>query len=85
MGALLADGYPEGNASGSEWRTPPLWGLGLAEASQGGTGFYLHDGRATTLKQAISLHGGEAMNAVNAYFLHTEAEKDQLIKFLKSL
>ncbi|NRA10577.1 MAG: thiol oxidoreductase [Crocinitomicaceae bacterium] len=85
MGALLADGYPEGNASGSEWRTPPLWGLGLAEDSQGGTGFYLHDGRATTLKQAISLHGGEAMNAVNAYFLLTEAEKEQLIKFLKSL
>lgn len=85
MGSGLDDGYPEGDAKGYEWRTPPLWGLGLAEDSQGGTGYYLHDGRATTVKQAIALHGGEASGVVSNYFALTESEKDQLIAFLKSL
>lgn len=85
MGPGLDDGYPEGQAAGYEWRTPPLWGLGLAEDSQGGTGYYLHDGRATTIKQAISMHGGEASAVVQEFHLLTEAEKDELIKFLKSL
>lgn len=86
MGAGLNDGYPEGQASGSEWRTPPLWGLGLAEDSQGGTGYYLHDGRATTIEEAIEYHfGGEAKGVASNFFSLTQTEKDQLIKFLKSL
>ncbi|PCI97883.1 MAG: thiol oxidoreductase [Flavobacteriales bacterium] len=86
MGSLLDDGVPEGDATGSEWRTPPLWGLGLAEDSQGGTGYYLHDGRATSLEQAIGFHAtGEASNIANNYYALTQAEKDNLIAFLKSL
>ena len=86
MGSILDDGYPEGSATGSEWRTPPLWGLGLAEDSQGGTGYYLHDGRATTLNGAIGYHsGGEASDIASNYSALSQTEKDQLIKFLKSL
>src|SRR5690606_7560651 len=59
MGADLDDGYTEGNATSSEWRTAPLWGIGLAERAQGGTAHYLHDGRAKTLRDAIKYHGGE--------------------------
>ena len=92
MGAVLAatpDGYPEmpeGSAQGSEWRTPPLWGLGLAEDSQGGTGYYLHDGRATSLEEVIGFHsGGEASNIASNYFNLSQNQRDQLIVFLKSL
>jgi CxxC motif-containing protein (DUF1111 family) len=85
MGPGLDDGYPEGSAVGGEWRTPPLWGLGLAEDSQGGTGYYLHDGRATTLKQAITMHDGEASLVLNNYLLLNETQKNDLITFLKSL
>ena len=92
MGPALAsttDGYPEipeGSAQGSEWRTPPLWGLGLAQESQGGTGYYLHDGRATTLEETISYHStGEASNIASNFFALSEQEKEQLIKFLESL
>jgi CxxC motif-containing protein (DUF1111 family) len=85
MGPALDDGLPEGNAHGNEWRTAPLWGLGLAEDSQGGTGFYLHDGRATSLRQAIGFHGGEATGVVSNYSALSGTEQDQLIKFLKSL
>jgi len=92
MGSALAftnDGYPEipeGSAQGSEWRTPPLWGLGLAKESQGGIGYYLHDGRATTLRAAIGFHSsGEASSIASNFFSLSEAEKEQLIKFLESL
>jgi CxxC motif-containing protein (DUF1111 family) len=85
MGDLLDDNYPEGDAAGSEWRTPPLWGLGLAEDSQGGTGYYLHDGRATSLEDAIYLHAGEAVDVRNNYIALTDADKESLISFLKSL
>jgi len=86
MGSALDDGYPEGSAKGSEWRTPPLWGLGLAEDSQGGTGYYLHDGRATTLEEAIGFHStGEAKHIASLYSSLDQEQKDQLIKFLKSL
>jgi len=86
--ALTTDGYPEipeGNAQGNEWRTPPLWGLGLAKESQGGTGYYLHDGRAASLEGAISFHDGEASNARAAFSALSQEEKEQLIKFLESL
>ncbi|MBL4578417.1 MAG: c-type cytochrome [Flavobacteriales bacterium] len=86
MGAVLDDGYPEGAAQGSEWRTPPLWGLGLAEDSQGGIGYYLHDGRATSLEETIGFHsGGEASNIASNYFNLSQSQRDQLISFLKSL
>lgn len=86
MGSALDDGYPEGSATGSEWRTPPLWGLGLAEDSQGGTGYYLHDGRATTLTEAIGYHStGEASSIASNFDALTAEEQAQLIKFLKSL
>jgi len=85
MGPELDDGYTEGSAETSEWRTAPLWGLGLAEEFQGGTPFYLHDGRATTLREAIDFHGGEGSASRAAFRALNETEQEQLIEFLKSL
>ena len=85
MGPELDDGYTEGSASTSEWRTAPLWGIGLAADSQGGATFLLHDGRASSIEEAIGFHGGEG-SASRATFeqLSTE-EKLHLIAFLESL
>ena len=85
MGPGLDDGYTEGSAKTSEWRTPPLWGLGLAKISQGGNYYLLHDGRATTMEQAILMHGGEASESKSLYEALSESEKKQLIEFLESL
>lgn len=85
MGPELDDNYTEGYALTSEWRTPPLWGLGLSKDAQGGVYFLMHDGRATSIEQAILLHGGEGENSKNAYQALSEAQKNQLIKFLESL
>lgn len=85
MGTALDDGYPEGSANGNEWRTPPLWGIGLAKDAQGGKLFLLHDGRATTFESAISFHGGEAKTRRTAFNNLTEQQKNQVIKFLESL
>lgn len=85
MGTELDDGYTEGSAQTFEWRTAPLWGIGLAADSQGGSAFYLHDGRARTLEQAIQLHGGEASNSRSAFNSLSDSEKQQLIAFLESL
>lgn len=85
MGAELDDGYTEGIALTSEWRTPPLWGLGLAERAQGGRAFYLHDGRACSLRGAIELHGGEAAASREAFRRLTTAEQELLLAFLRSL
>ena len=85
MGSELDDGYTEGIALTSEWRTPPLWGLGLAEAAQGGRAFYLHDGRARTLREAIELHGGEAAASREAFRRLTPAEQELVLAFLRSL
>ncbi len=85
MGQLLDDGYPEGSASGFEWRTPPLWGIGLAKDSQGGQMFLLHDGRANSFEAAISFHGGEAAARRTAFNALSSGEKNQIIKFLESL
>ena len=85
MGAELDDGYTEGYATTAEWRTPPLWGLGLSKDSQGGSYFLMHDGRATSISQAIELHGGEANRSREAYRALSEEEKQQLITFLESL
>ncbi|MGQ7249428.1 di-heme oxidoreductase family protein [Halomonas sp. V046] len=84
MGAALADGRPEYQASGSEWRTPPLWGIGLAQSVNPLAGF-LHDGRARTLQEAILWHGGEA-DASQAQFRQLAPKQRQsLLDFLNSL
>lgn len=85
MGAGLNDGYTEGSAAAAEWRTPPLWGLGLSKNSQGGQYFLLHDGRAKTIEDAILLHGGEATQSKSNFQSLTVEQKTQLIKFLESL
>jgi CxxC motif-containing protein (DUF1111 family) len=81
----LDDGYTEGTAKTSAWRTPALWGLGLSPNSQGGEYFLLHDGRAKSIEQAIQMHGGEATNARNGFNALPEADKQKIIRFLKSL
>ena len=85
MGPSLDDGYTEGSATTAEWRTPPLWGLGLSKNSQGGQYFLLHDGRAKSIEDAISLHGGEALGVRGNYQALSAVEKNALIKFLESL
>ena len=85
MGPGLDDGYTEGTALTSEWRTPALWGLGLAKRAQGGTYFLLHDGRAHSIEEAILAHGGEAYLAKELYHGLSKDDKEKLIKFLESL
>lgn len=85
MGPELDDGYTEGTATTAEWRTAALWGLGLSKNSQGGRYFLLHDGRATSIDQAILLHGGEGNNSRVKYKALSEQDKQYLVKFLESL
>ncbi|MEP7108195.1 MAG: di-heme oxidoredictase family protein [Ferruginibacter sp.] len=85
MGSALDDKYTEGNAKTYEWRTPPLWGLGLSPNSQGGQYFLMHDGRANSIEAAIQLHGGEAEGSKNKFNQMAEPERNAVIKFLKSL
>ena len=85
MGEELADNRPDGDATGREWRTAPLWGTRLVAEFLGGTPFFLHDGRATTLEGAIRAHGGEAQNAKEAFFNLSESDQQAVIAFLKSL
>lgn len=85
MGPELNDGYTEGSAAPSEWKTPALWGLGLSKNSQGGTYFLMHDGRAKSIEEAILLHGGESDISRQAYKALTQLEKNNLLKFLESL
>lgn len=84
MGEALADGRPDYLASGKEWRTPPLWGLGLIETVNGHTRL-LHDGRARDAAEAILWHGGEAERAREAFRALPRAERDALLAFLHSL
>lgn len=84
MGDGLADGRPDFKAGGSEWKTPALWGVGLFEKTNG-TPFYLHDGRARTLEEAILWHDGEAAKAKFKFSQLTAGERGQVISFLKSL
>ena len=84
MGEGLADGRPEGEASGREWRTPPLWGIGLTETVSGHT-LFLHDGRARNLLEAILWHGGEAEAAKQRVVVMTREERAALLAFLRSL
>lgn len=84
MGDELADHRPDELANGNEWRTPPLWGLGLIETVNGHT-FLLHDGRARSIEEAILWHGGEAENSRDAFKALPKEERFQLLEFLKSL
>jgi CxxC motif-containing protein (DUF1111 family) len=85
MGPTLDDGYTEGTATTAEWRTPPLWGLGLSPNSQGGQYYLMHDGRAHSIEQAITLHGGEGAFSRERFESLSESEKEALIEFLESL
>ena len=97
MGEGLADSLGEGEASGAEWRTSPLWGLGLSSCVTGGVegpnqsqtcvedASYLHDGRARTLEEAILWHGGEGAEARDAFQALSAEEKSDLVSFLRSL
>lgn len=84
MGEGLADGQVVGSATGREWRTPPLWGIGLT-STVARKAFYLHDGRARSMEEAILWHGGEAEKARDNYANLKQAERESLIKFLESL
>lgn len=84
MGPGLADNLPEALATGAEWRTAPLWSIGLADSVSGGTS-YLHDGRARTIPEAILWHGGEGEKSANNFKAMPAGDKDALVKFIKSL
>jgi CxxC motif-containing protein (DUF1111 family) len=84
MGAGLSDARPEFEAEGAEWRTPPLWGIGLVSTVNGHT-FFLHDGRARNLMEAILWHGGEAENARQRILNMSKQERQELLAFLNSL
>ena len=84
MGEGLADHRPEGMASGSEWRTAPLWGIGLIPIVNGHS-YYLHDGRARNLLEAILWHGGEAAAQQARVVKMSPQERKQLIRFVESL
>jgi len=84
MGDGLADLRPEAQATGYEWRTPPLWGVGLTETVSGHT-YYLHDGRARNLTEAVLWHGGEAQKSRDAFANLPKSSRDDLLAFLGSL
>ena len=84
MGEGLADGRPDFEASGREWRTSPLWGLGLTQTVLPYSG-YLHDGRARTVEEAILWHGGEAQSAQQHFVSLPKEGRQALLKFLNSL
>jgi CxxC motif-containing protein (DUF1111 family) len=85
LGAGLADNMAEGNAAPGQWRTAPLWSIGLTAAVGGGEEAYLHDGRARTLSEAILWHGGEAQVAREAFRTMPVADRAALLRFLQSL
>lgn len=84
MGEDLADGQQVGDATGREWRTPALWGIGLTETINGHS-FFLHDGRARSLTEAILWHGGEGQKARDAFASANVRDRHSLLTFLESL
>lgn len=84
MGVGLNDNYPSGLARGNEWRTTPLWGVGLQQKVNGHT-YFLHDGRARNFKEAILWHGGEGEASKNLFKKMTRTQRDALVRFLQSL
>jgi CxxC motif-containing protein (DUF1111 family) len=84
MGAELADGRADFLAGANDWRTPPLWGIGLFPKTNG-EAYYLHDGRARNIEESILWHGGVAQEAKKAFVHLSKSEREALLKFLKSL
>ena len=84
MGVGLNDNYVSGLARGNEWRTTPLWGVGLQQKVNGHT-YFLHDGRARNFVEAIMWHGGEGEASKNLFKNMSKPDRDDLIAFLKSL
>lgn len=84
MGVGLNDNYVSGSARGNEWRTTPLWGIGLQKKVNGHT-YFLHDGRARNLTEAILWHGGEGEASKNLFMKMDKADRQALILFLESL
>ena len=83
MGAGLDDGVKEKDAESFEWRTPPLWGIGIVARDPEAR--FLHDGRASSLTEAILWHGGEAQTTKSRFEALTPAEKDTLLAFVRSI
>jgi CxxC motif-containing protein (DUF1111 family) len=83
MGADFADDFPQAAASGKEWRTPPLWGLGLLASINPATR-YLHDGRARTVEEAILWHGGQAAASRDRFKALSADQRKNLIEFVNS-
>ncbi|MGH9577756.1 MAG: di-heme oxidoredictase family protein, partial [Terriglobales bacterium] len=84
MGDELADHRPDFKASGRDWRTQPLWGLGLSETVSGSSAL-LHDGRARNVTEAILWHGGEAAVSREAFRTMPKADREALVKFVNSI
>ena len=84
MGTELSDNAPDFLANGNEWRTQPLWGIGLINTVNGHTNL-LHDGRARNITEAILWHGGEAQNAKVKFKMLSESERNNLLDFINSL
>jgi CxxC motif-containing protein (DUF1111 family) len=84
MGEGLADNRPEGEATGKEWRTPPLWGVGLTQTVSGHT-LFLHDGRARNLTDAVLWHGGEGQASCDKFAALSKADRAALLAFVNSL
>ncbi len=84
MGDGLADHRPEADANGREWRTPPLWGIGMLERVNGHQ-FLLHDGRARNVSEAILWHGGEAETSRDTFLAMSREERAALVAFVESL
>ena len=84
MGEALADGRSEFLATGSEWRTPPIWGMGLYSKVSGEANF-LHDGRARSIEEAILWHGGEALKSKKKFMALDKKSREKVINFLNSI
>jgi CxxC motif-containing protein (DUF1111 family) len=84
LGDALADGRPDGQANGRQWKTPPLWGVGLIQDVNSHTRL-MHDGRARGVLEAVLWHGGEAEASRNQVLKMNPAERDALVKFVESL
>jgi CxxC motif-containing protein (DUF1111 family) len=85
LGPDLADNLNQGSATGAQWRTSPLWSIGLTAGVSGGVEAYLHDCRARSLEEAILWHGGEAETSKEAFRTMSASDRAALIAFLKSL
>lgn len=85
MGPALADNRPDGQASGSEWRTAPLWGLRLMRKFLNGQALLMHDGRARSVEEAVLMHGGEAAGVRAAFQALTAQQRAALLAYVESL